>query len=138
MQPGENINQVAAEQIRPFLRQRPAGKPYPIFTFDVGYEAVQLGVALAGEGVGILVRLRSGRCFYADPPPGPMEGVRGGTRPSSAVTTRPTGPRLPTSGVQRMRSMGGCSFSAGAACMRSRSATRSGERAGRGPSSAGH
>jgi hypothetical protein len=74
MQPGENINQVAAEQIRSFLRQRRAGALCPIFTFDAGYEAVQLGVALAGEEIGILVRLRSGRCFYADPPPGPTGG----------------------------------------------------------------
>jgi hypothetical protein len=74
MQPGENVNQVAAEQIRSFLRHRPAGKPCPIFTFDAGYEAVQLGVALAGEEVGILVRLRSGRCFSADPPQGPTGG----------------------------------------------------------------
>ena len=74
MQPGENINQAAAEQIRSFPRQHPAEQPYPIFTFDAGYEAVQLGVALAEEEVGILVRLRSGRCFYADPPAGSTGG----------------------------------------------------------------
>jgi hypothetical protein len=74
IQPGENVNQVAAEQIRSFLHQCGAGQPRPIFTFDAGYDPVQLGMALAGLDVNALVRLRSGRCFYADPPPGPTGG----------------------------------------------------------------
>jgi hypothetical protein len=74
MQPGEHVNQVAAEQIRSFLRQRGAGQPRPTFTFDAGYDPVQLGVALAGEDGGVLVRLRSGRCFSADPPKEPTGG----------------------------------------------------------------
>jgi hypothetical protein len=74
MQPGENVNQVAAEQIRSFLHQRGAGQPHPTFTFDAGYDPVQLGVALAGEDVNVLVRLRSGRCFYADPLQEPTGG----------------------------------------------------------------
>ena len=82
MQPGENINQVAAEQIRSFLRQRTAGQSCPTFTFDAGYDPVQLGVALAGEEVEVLLRLRADRTFYADPPPGPTGGRprRHGTR----------------------------------------------------------
>ena len=72
--PGENVNQVAAEQISSFLHQRGTGWSRPTFTFDSGYEPVQLGVALAGLGVSILMRLRSGRCFYADPPSGPTGG----------------------------------------------------------------
>ena len=71
---GENVNQVAAEQLRSFLSQRGSGQPRPIFTCDAGYEPVQLGVALAGLDVCALVRLRSGRCFYADPPQGPTGG----------------------------------------------------------------
>jgi hypothetical protein len=74
IQPGENVKQVAAAQIRSFLCQRAANKPRPLFTFDAGYAAVQLGTALAGLDVSILVRLRSGRCFYADPLPGPTGG----------------------------------------------------------------
>src|SRR5262249_10833103 len=74
IQPGENVNHVAAEQIRSFLRQRGPEKSRPTFTFDAGYEPVQLGVALAGLDVSILVRLRSGRCFYADPTLGPTGG----------------------------------------------------------------
>jgi hypothetical protein len=70
MRPGENANRVAAEQIRSWLGQAPLappGVPPPIFSFDAGYDSVQLSLALADEPVGLLVRLRSGRCFYADP-----------------------------------------------------------------------
>jgi hypothetical protein len=74
MTPGETSNQGAAEQIRSFLRQRGARQPRPTFTFDAGYDPVQVGVALAGEDMGALVRLRSGRCFYADPPKEPTGG----------------------------------------------------------------
>src|SRR5689334_17986048 len=34
--PGENVNQVAAEQIRSFLHQHGGGQPRSIFTFDAG------------------------------------------------------------------------------------------------------
>jgi len=61
MPPGENVNRVAAEQIRSFLRYREAGKPRPIFPCDAGYDPVQLGVALTGLDASALVRLRSGR-----------------------------------------------------------------------------
>jgi hypothetical protein len=72
--PGANVNQVAAEQIRSFLCQRGAGKPRPTSTFDAGYDPVHLGVAWHGLDMSALVRLRSGRCFYADPPPEPTGG----------------------------------------------------------------
>ena len=71
LRPGENANLVAADQIRSWLRQAPpdaaVAPPPPIFSFDAGYDSVQLSLALADEPVGLLVRLRSGRCFYADP-----------------------------------------------------------------------
>jgi DDE superfamily endonuclease len=75
--PGENLNAVAAEQIRSWLRQAaptaPAGAP-PIFSFDAGYDPVQLSMALADSPVCLLVRLRAGRCFYADPDAKPTGG----------------------------------------------------------------
>jgi DDE superfamily endonuclease len=46
----------------------------PIFTFDVGYDPVQLCLALADQPVCLLVRLHAGRCFYADPTAQPMTG----------------------------------------------------------------
>ena len=75
--PGEHVNAVAAQQIRSWLRQAPRvvpDAPLPIFSFDAGYDAVQLRLALAKEPVGLLVRVRAGRCFYADPTAQPMTG----------------------------------------------------------------
>jgi hypothetical protein len=75
--PGENVNVVAAEQIRSWQRQAPGaapGVPMPIFSFDAGYDAVQLSLALADEPIGLLVRLRAGRCFYAEPTAQPKTG----------------------------------------------------------------
>jgi hypothetical protein len=67
--PGANMNEVAADQIRALLEQRPTDERLPLFAFDCGYDAVQLATALTGLAVAIVVRLREGRCFYADPPP---------------------------------------------------------------------
>jgi hypothetical protein len=75
--PGENVNAVAAEQIRSWLDQalRAApDAPLPIFSFDAGYDAVQLTLALADQPLCLLVRLRAGRCFYADPTAQPTTG----------------------------------------------------------------
>jgi len=77
VRPGENLNRVAAEQIRSWLRQAPpapADAPPPIFSFDAGYDSVQLSVTFANEPVCLLVRLRAGRCFYADPVTQPKTG----------------------------------------------------------------
>lgn len=77
--PGENLNLVAAEQIRSWQGQAapaprgPAATP-PIFTFDAGYDPVQLSLALADLPVCLLVRVRAGRCFYADPTSQPPTG----------------------------------------------------------------
>src|SRR5262249_244068 len=61
--PGENVNLVAAEQICSWLHQAPPTATLPIFTFDAGYDPVQLSLALADVPVCLLVRLRAGRCF---------------------------------------------------------------------------
>jgi hypothetical protein len=72
--PGENPNVVAAEQIRSWFEQAGPLARVPIFTFDAGYDAVQLSLALANLPVCLLVRLRAGRCFYADPTTQPPTG----------------------------------------------------------------
>jgi hypothetical protein len=41
----------------------------PLFVFDGGYDSAQLTLDLAEQPAAVLVRLRSDRCFYADPPP---------------------------------------------------------------------
>jgi DDE superfamily endonuclease len=43
----------------------------PLLVFDAGYDSAQLTLDVAGASVAVLVRLRSDRCFYADPPPPP-------------------------------------------------------------------
>jgi hypothetical protein len=48
-----------------------------VFVFDGGYDSAQLTLDLAEQRVAVLVRLRSGRCFYADPPPA-ARSPRGG------------------------------------------------------------
>jgi hypothetical protein len=70
LHPRDNANQVAITQVHALLQRLPAGQA-PLFVFDAGYDPVQLGQGLAGTGAAILVRLRAGRCFYADPPPAP-------------------------------------------------------------------
>jgi hypothetical protein len=75
--PGEHVNAVAAEQIHSWLRQAPRAAAYPpppIFSFDAGYDAVPLSLALADVPVSLLVRLRAGRCFSAAPTAQPTTG----------------------------------------------------------------
>jgi hypothetical protein len=67
--PTENANAVAAEQIKAVLGLLAPSEGVPLFVFDAGYDSLQLSQALVGIPVAILVRVRSDRCWYADPPP---------------------------------------------------------------------
>ena len=67
VRPDENANAVAVAQIARLLPRLPDG-PVPLFVFDAGYDAVALQQGLGDRRVALLVRLRSGRCFYGDPP----------------------------------------------------------------------
>jgi DDE superfamily endonuclease len=67
--PSDNANEVATEQVKQLLRRLPERKDAPLFVFDAGYDPVRLQQRLEGCRAQMLVRLRSGRCFYADPPP---------------------------------------------------------------------
>ena len=62
--PGENINQVAIEQIRSHQRSH---KERAIYSCDAGYDPIQLALGLEKlkDEVNLLVRLRSGRCFFS-------------------------------------------------------------------------
>jgi DDE superfamily endonuclease len=71
LHPLEDTDQQAAGQIRALLERLPAGGPVPWFVFDGGYDSAQLTLDLADVPAAVLVRLRSDRCFYADPPPRP-------------------------------------------------------------------
>jgi hypothetical protein len=71
LHPLEDTDQTAAAQIRALLARLPAGEAVPLFVFDGGYDSAQLTLDLAEAPASVLVRLRSDRCFYADPPPRP-------------------------------------------------------------------
>src|SRR5829696_4044223 len=71
LHPTDDTDQTAADQIRALVSRLDAGGPVPLFVFDSGYDSAQLTLDLADAGVAVLVRLRSDRCFYADPPPRP-------------------------------------------------------------------
>src|SRR5438067_352094 len=77
---GGNGHAGAAAQIGELVEHQPAGSPVPLCVFDAGPDPPSLARELAdldGERVAVLVRLRSDRCFYADPTPaaaGPKVG----------------------------------------------------------------
>jgi hypothetical protein len=68
--PTDDAHVTAGAQIRDLLGRLPAGSPVPLCVFDAGYDPETLARSLDdldGERVAVLVRLRSGRCFYAEP-----------------------------------------------------------------------
>jgi hypothetical protein len=79
LHPLDDTDLTAAAQIRALLARLPAGEAVPLFVFDGGYDSAQLTFDLTPQRATVLVRLRSDRCFYADPPPRPP-GVTGRPR----------------------------------------------------------
>jgi len=71
LHPLDDTDQTAAAQVRALLGRLGDGGPVPLVVFDAGYDSAQLTLDLAEQRVAVLVRLRSDRCFYADPPPPP-------------------------------------------------------------------
>ncbi len=63
----QDANEVAAEQVKAFVRRSPEEGVAPLFVFDAGYDPVKVQRGLEGNPCQILVRLRAGRCFHADP-----------------------------------------------------------------------
>jgi DDE superfamily endonuclease len=55
-------------QIRELVDRLPAAGPVPTFVFDAGYDPIALSHELAETPAAVLVRIRSDRVFYADPP----------------------------------------------------------------------
>src|SRR4051812_7793262 len=147
--PHANAHTVAAAQIRRLLERQPADSAVPLCVFDAGYDpetlARELG-ALDGTRVAVLVRLRRGGCFYADPqrrgarqggrppPQGgevscgdeggwggpraghPEEAAPNGMGRSSAATTKGVGGRRARSTRRSTRSTGRCGCELGPAC----------------------
>jgi hypothetical protein len=75
LHPLDDTDQQAACQVRALLGRLPAGGPVPLVVFDGGYDSAQLTLDLADLPIVVLVRLRSDRCFYADPPPRPPGAI---------------------------------------------------------------
>jgi Transposase DDE domain len=71
LHPLDDTGRTAAAQVRALLGRLPDDGPVPLVVFDAGYDSAQLTLDLAEQRVAVLVRLRSDRCFYADPPPPP-------------------------------------------------------------------
>jgi len=73
MHPLENANTIAVAQIqmKRLVAHVPPGRngAAPRFVFDAGDDPLQLALELGDTPAAILVRLRRGRCCYADPPP---------------------------------------------------------------------
>jgi hypothetical protein len=80
VRPTRDANEVVAvEQVKGLLDRLPKGEAtatataaaaaaaVPLFIFDAGYDPVKLQQGLEESRAQILVRLRAGRCFYADP-----------------------------------------------------------------------
>jgi hypothetical protein len=72
LRPAQDANEVAAEQVKAFVGlphedEKEEERAAPLFVFDAGYDPVKLQQGLEGCPCQILVRLRAGRCFYADP-----------------------------------------------------------------------
>jgi hypothetical protein len=67
--PAENAHAIAVDQIAGVLERLSPEGPQPLFVFDAGYDPTQLQEGLGDRPAALLVRLRSGRCFYGDPPP---------------------------------------------------------------------
>jgi hypothetical protein len=75
--PTGDAHAVAAAQIRDLLGRPRVDAPAPLCVFDAGYDPEALARALGeldAERVAVLVRLRSGRCFYAEPERQPRTG----------------------------------------------------------------
>jgi hypothetical protein len=67
IRPAQDANEVAAEQVKAFLCRSSEKGATPLFVFDAGYDPVKVQQGLEGSPCQILVRLRAGRRFYAEP-----------------------------------------------------------------------
>jgi DDE superfamily endonuclease len=57
------------DQIRDLVSRLAHSGPLPMFVFDAGYDPIALSHELADVPASVLVRIRSDRVFYTDPPP---------------------------------------------------------------------
>ncbi len=67
IRPAQDANEVAAQQVKAFVSRSSEERDAPLFVFDAGYDPVKVQQGLEGTPCQILLRLRAGRCFLADP-----------------------------------------------------------------------
>ena len=67
VRPAQDANEVATGQVKALLGRLGKGRAVPLFVFDAGYDPVKVQRGLEGSRCQILLRLRAGRCFRADP-----------------------------------------------------------------------
>ncbi|MDA8264154.1 MAG: transposase [Actinomycetota bacterium] len=77
--PSQDATDATIAQIRRMVKLLKEEREIPLFVFDAGYDPIAISHALGDERVQVLVRLRSDRVFYPDPPER-KRGARG--RPS--------------------------------------------------------
>ena len=133
LHPLDDTDQTAAGQVRALLGRLPASEAVPLFVFDAGYDSAQLTLDLADAPAAVLVRLRSDRCFYADPA---LAAGRAATAPSSTVPIRPPGRPPPPALAATTTSTAPSPSPAGRGCTPSSSATPATAAAGPGRSCA--
>ena len=76
--PSEDATDATVAQVTRVTKMLPESGPVPMFVFDAGYDPAALTVGLAGTRAQVLVRLRSDRVFYTDPPANPRPAGRAG------------------------------------------------------------
>jgi hypothetical protein len=72
IRPSEDATIATTAQVAALVGRLPTDGDVPTFVFDAGYDPIALSHGLADARANVLVRIRSDRVFYADPPaPGP-------------------------------------------------------------------
>ena len=118
LRPAEDTNTVAAEQVKALVGRLGREEANPLFVFDAGYDPVKLQQRLEGWSCQILVRLRSGRRFYADPlgPPAHTGRPRRHGPKMKCKEIRVLGRSPPPSTNARTPATGRCACAPGRSC----------------------
>jgi DDE superfamily endonuclease len=73
--PSADATQATVDQVRRQVSMLPTDGPVPLFVLDAGYDPAALTHGLGDTRAQVLVRIRSDRVFYTDPPMRPTTGA---------------------------------------------------------------
>jgi len=79
--PTADATQATIDQVRRLVGLLPTDGDVPMFVFDAGYDPIAIGHGLTSTRAQVLVRIRSDRVFYTDPPSRPNRPAGTGGRP---------------------------------------------------------